>query len=552
MYVVVVFSFCINLLMLAAPLYMLQIFDRVLSSRSTDTLVLLTLIVAAAILTMASLDAVRSSVMARIGAWLENRLAGTALAGSVSLPLKTGRDPSVQSLRDLSVLRGFLSGHEVFAFLDAPWAPMFLILVFLLHPVLGAIALAGAAVLFSLAVVNEILTRPLLVAANDLGMRSMHQAEAAVRNADAIEAMGLLPNLIARWHVVHADSVDKQESASIRSGVIGSTSKLVRLLLQISMLGMGALFVIEGDLTAGGMIAASILMGRALAPVEQSIGAWKSASMARAAYLRLKDQMSWMPPRAESMELPVPEGRISVDNVSYVPPGRSHPTLKGVSLALEPGEILGLIGPSGAGKTTLVRLLLGNLVPQIGHVRLDGMDISRWNPDDLGRHCGYVPQDIELFSGSVRVNIARMSDGDPEQVVAAAKLAGCHEMILRFPDGYDTGIGDSGAALSGGERQRIALARALYGDPRFVVLDEPNANLDAAGEEALGRAIGQLKQRKITTVIIGHRPNVLRHADKVLVLREGQVQDYGEREEVFGRLQERARGRKVAEIKRHV
>lgn len=552
MYVVVLFSVCINILMLASPMYMLQIFDRVLSSRSTDTLMLLTVIIGLAVLTMASLEAVRSNIMVRISSWLDRKLAGPVLTGSIALPLKTGQDPSIQGLRDLGVVRSFLSGNEIFPFLDSPWAPVFLIVVFFLHSILGVIALAGALLLFSMAVINEAMTRSLIAASGTASIKAMQQAEAAVRNADAIEAMGLMPNLIARWNKVSSEASRDQASAGFRSGLISSTSRFLRLMLQVSLMGTGAWLVIGGELTPGGMIAASILMGRALAPVEQAIGAWKSAISARGAYQRLTRQLVNMPPRTESMKLPEPQGKLSVEGISYIHPGQAEPILRGINFSLQPGEAMGLIGPSAAGKTTLVRLLLGNITPRLGHVRLDGMDVAQWDPDDLGQYCGYVPQDIELFSGTVRDNIARMGEGDPEQIVAAAQLAGCHDMILRFPKGYDTPVGESGSALSGGERQRIALARALYGNPKFVVLDEPNANLDAAGEEALINAVRTLKDRKVTLVIIGHRPNVIQHVDKVLVLRQGQVQDFGERNEVLARLSERAGGKNVTEIKRHV
>ena len=549
-YVVAAFSLGINLLMLAAPVYMLQVFDRVLSSRSTDTLLLLTLIIGTAILAMAALEAVRGNIMAKLGAWLDKRLAGTVLAGSIAVPLKTGRDPSMQGLRDLHSLRTFLAGHEVLPFLDSPWAPIFLIVVFLLHPTLGFVALVGAVVLLGLALVNERSTRTLLAASGKASAAAIEQAEAAGRNADAIEAMGLMPNLIARWARVHGDAIDQQTRASTRSGLISSASKFVRLLLQIATLGVGALLVIDGELTAGGMIASSILMARALAPVEQAIGAWRGAANAYAAYRRLFEQLERLPPRAESMALPTPAGKLTVEAVSYVHPGKTEPVLRNVSFTLEPGEALGLIGPSASGKTTLARLLLGNLEPRAGHVRLDGMDVAKWNPDDRGRHCGYVPQDVELFSGTVKANIARLAEGDPEQIVAAAQLVGCHEMVLRFANGYDTAIGDGGSALSGGERQRIALARAVYGDPKLVVLDEANASLDAVGSEALVKALETLKQRKVTVIVIGHRPYVMQHVDKVLVLRPGQVQDFGPREQVFARLAE-AGGKKVTEIKRH-
>ena len=549
--VVLLFSLCINVLMLAAPIYMLQVFDRVLSSRSTDTLLLLTLIICTALVAMTGLDAVRGNIMAKVGAWLDKRLAGTVLAGSISVPLKTGRDPSMQGLRDLHSLRAFLSGHEVLPFLDSPWAPIFIVIVFLLHPTLGAVALVGAVLLLGLAIINERLTRALFAAAARASGEAIEQAEAAARNADAIEAMGLMPSLVERWARVQGDAIDQQTRASLRSSLISSASKLVRLLLQIATLGVGALLVIEGELTAGGMIAASVLIARALAPVEQAIGAWRAAAGARGAYRRLTESLAKLPPRAESMALPAPTGKLTVESVSYIHPGKPEPTLRNISFALQPGEALGLIGPSASGKTTLARLLLGNLEPRAGHVRLDGMDVAKWNPDDRGRHCGYVPQDVELFSGTVKANIARLADGDPEQIVAAAKLVGCHEMILRFANGYDTPIGDGGSALSGGERQRIALARAVYGDPKLVVLDEANASLDGVGSEALVNALEVLKQRKVTVVVIGHRPYVMQHVDKVLVLRNGQVQDFGPKDEVFARLAEQAGGKKVTEIKRH-
>ncbi len=404
--------------------------------------------------------------------------------------------------------------------------------------------------LLALAFANEKVTRTLLTASGKASMHAVHQAEAAVRNADAIEAMGLMPNLIARWNGANSSAIEQQTQASFRSGSIAAASRFARMLLQIATLGTGALLVISGKLTAGGMVAASILMARGLAPVEQAIGAWRSATNAGNAYRRIGEQLAKLPPRAESMELPRPTGRVSVEGVTYLHPGRTEPVLRAVSFALEPGEALGLIGPSAAGKTTLARLLLGTVEPRAGHVRLDGMDVAKWNPDDRGRHCGYVPQDIELFSGTIRSNIARMGDGDPEQVVAAAQLVGCHDMILRFPNGYDTLIGDGGSALSGGERQRIALARAVYGNPAFVVLDEPSSSLDGVGSEALVKALQSLKERKATVVVVGHRPYVMQHVDKVLVLRQGQVQDFGPREAVFARLADAAVG-KVTEIKRH-
>ena len=387
-----------------------------------------------------------------------------------------------------------------------------------------------------MAVINEFATRRLLAQSSEASIRALQQAEAAVRNADAIEAMGLMSNLVARWDRINAESLALQAQASNRSGVITAFSKFIRLSLQIFILGAGAWLAIQGEITAGAMIAGSILMGRALAPVEQAIGSWKMAIAARNAYRRVKKQLEETPPRAESMPLPPPKGNVAVEGVTYFHPGATEPFLRGVGFKLEAGEALGLIGPSGAGKTTLARLLLGNIAPRVGHARLDGMDVAQWDPEDLGQHCGYLPQDVELFSGTTRDNIARMGEGDPEAVVAAAQLAGVHELVLRFPKGYETEVGGSGAALSGGERQRIALARALYGDPRFIVLDEPNASLDAIGEAALQSALAELRSRGVTLVIIGHRPSVLQYVDKVLVMQSGMVQLFGPRDEGLAKV----------------
>lgn len=386
--------------------------------------------------------------------------------------------------------------------------------------------------------------------ASKLNIEAMRQADSAVRNADVIEAMGLMPNLIQRWDRHNAEAIRKQSAASVRSSSIVATSRFFRLLFQVAILGTGAWLVIRAELTPGGMIAGSILLGRCLAPVEQAINGWKSAIAARNAFRRLKHDARTSPPRVDSMTLPAPAGKLDVEGISYAHYGETDATIKGISFKLEAGKALGIIGPSSSGKTTLLRLLLGNLTPAIGQVRLDGMDVSQWSAEDLGRYCGYLPQDIELFSATVCENIARMGDGDPDEIVAAAKKAGCHEMILRLKNGYDTPIGEGGSALSGGERQRIALARALYGSPRFVVLDEPNANLDAVGESALLAAIEDLKAASVTVVIVGHRPNVVQHVDYLLVLGEGRVHDFDEKDKVLARLAENARNANVAGISR--
>jgi PrtD family type I secretion system ABC transporter len=533
---VVIFTMCINLLMLSAPIYMLQVFDRVLSSRSTDTLVLLTLIVGVALATLAILEVARNQVMIRISDWLENRLGSSILAGSVEAALQHGGAPSAQGLRDLSTFKTFLTGPGMFPILDAPWTPIFLGVIFMLHPLLGWMSLAGAVALFSLALVNEMATRELVAKASALSIRAFQDAEAVVRNADVVNSMGMRSNLIGRWQRKNGEMLTLQAQASKRGGGITAVSKFLRFVLQIGIMGGGAWLVIQNEMTAGAMIAGSILMGRALAPVEQAIGSWRSAIAARGAYERVKQQLALTADDAAQMSLPGPSGRLTVEGVTYFHQGATEPVLRNIAFRLEPGEALGLIGPSAAGKTTLARLLVGNIAPRAGAVRLDGVDIAQWDGEDLGKHLGYLPQDVELFAGTVRENIARMGEGKAEDVVAVAKLAGVHDMILRLSAGYETEIGDSGAALSGGERQRVGLARALYGAPKFVVLDEPNASLDNVGEEALVQAIATLKQRGITQVIIAHRPSILRHVDKILVMRDGAVQMFGPREEVLKKL----------------
>jgi len=534
--VVAVFSMCINILMLTAPLFMLQVFDRVITSRNTDTLVMLMLVAGGALLTMAALEAVRSLSLIRVSSWLDNRIAGSLLGESIAATLRTGADPSVQGLRDLTTVRTFLSGPSIFPIMDAPWTPIFIAVMFMLHPLMGWLSVGGAIILFGFALANELTTRKLLMFSGGASITALNQAAAAARNADVIEAMGMMPGLIGRWRQKNAESLELQARASIRSGGITASSKFSRMCLQIGILGLGAWLVIEGELTPGAMIAGSILMGRALAPVEQAIGTWKQMIAARNAYDRIKRQLNEAPPSVPGMPLPPPEGRIDVENLIFAHPTASEPLLRKVTFNLHPGEVLGLIGPTAVGKTTLARLLVGNLDPRGGHVRLDGMDVAQWDSADLGRHIGYLPQDVELFSGTINENIARMQGVDADAVVAAARLAGVHDMILHLEKGYDTEIGEGGATLSGGQRQRIALARALYGSPRFLVLDEPNASLDSEGELALIGAIQALKAQKATVVIIAHRPSILQDVDQILVLRNGTVELFGPREEVIARL----------------
>jgi len=530
---VAVMSLFMNLLLLTAPIYMMQVFDRVLSSRSTETLLLMTGIALVALATLGALEMVRSMTFIRMGGWLDRQLGTVVFSRGIEASAAQVEAPSVQGLRDIATLRGFLTGSAIFPILDAPWAPIFLLFIYLMHPWLGMLALGGAILLFVLALTNELASRELLQQSEVASMKALRRAENAVRNADAIEAMGMLPNVVRRWRQDNGESLGFQMRASVRGGAITAISKFLRLSLQVGVMGLGAYLVIQNELGPGSMIAASILMARALSPVEMAISGWRSAVSARQAYARIR-QITGAPTRHRGgMSLPKPSGTISVENLAFAYPGAEKPALRGITFALDAGETLGLIGPTASGKTTLSSLLVGNLAPRVGHVRLDGHDISQWDPNDRGQHVGFVPQDVELFGGTVRENIARMQEGDPEAVIAAARLAGVHDMILQLAAGYDTEIGEGGAVLSGGQKQRIALARAVYGNPSFVVLDEPNANLDNDGEAALLATIAALKSQGTTAIIVSHRPSLLRDVDKVLILQNGTVRMFGPPEEVI-------------------
>lgn len=533
---VLVFSAFINLLMLTVPIYMLQVFDRVLTSRSHETLLLLTLIAIGAIVTLSGLEAVRSRLFVRVSVWLNAQLSGDILKGSITSALGSAGRTSARGLRDIETVRSFATGPGVFPLIDAPWMPLFLGVMFLLHPIVGWIATVGALLLFGMALFNEYATRPLLDQAAGASNKSIQRAEAAVRNADVIEAMGIAPNLVRRWDSDNAEAIQLQAMASNRAGTISSVVKFLRFGIQLLIMGVGAYLAIIQEMTPGAMIAGSIIMGRALAPVDQAIGTWKGLVAARAAYGRLKILLAAGDASTSTMALPRPEGRLTAVNASFAIQGQTDPILSGISFELEAGEALGLVGPSAAGKTTLARLIVGSLRASTGAVRLDGANLSEWASSDRGQYIGYLPQDVELFDGTVQENIARMGDAQAEAVIKAAKLAGVHEMILHLPDGYNTQIGDGGAILSGGQRQRIGLARALFGDPQLLVLDEPNSNLDREGDKALRTAIQSLRERGATLVVIAHRPNVLEQVDKILVLRDGRINMFGQRDEIIAKL----------------
>jgi ATP-binding cassette, subfamily C, bacterial exporter for protease/lipase len=532
------FSAIINLLMLVPSLYMLQVYDRVLQSRNDITLLMLTLIMLGAYGLMSLLELIRSFVLVRIGARFDMSLNKRVYTAAFEQNLKKAGGNAGQSLQDLMNLRQFLTGNALFAFFDAPWFPVYLIVIFMFEPMLGLFALCGTAVLVALAYLNERVTHQPLSEANTTAIMSSAMASNNLRNAEVIESMGMLPNLMGRWFKMHSKFLKLQADASEIAGKINATTKFVQVSLQSLVLGFGALLVLENKITAGMMIAASILVGRALAPVQQLIAVWKSWASTRSAYERLTKLLEANPARDAGMPLPPPTGALSVEAVTAAPPGVTTAVVRGLSFAIQPGDALGIIGPSGSGKSTLARLLVGVWPAAVGKVRLDGADIYAWNKGELGPHIGYLPQDIELFAGTVSENIARFGDIDPEKVVLAAQRAGVHDMILHMPDGYDTKLGDGGAGLSGGQKQRLGLARAMYGDPALLVLDEPNSNLDEVGEQCLVQAVLDLRRRGKTIVLITHRTSAISATNKLLMIRDGMGQMFGPTDQVLAALQE--------------
>jgi ATP-binding cassette subfamily C protein len=539
---VALFSGVVNLLMLAGPLYMLQIYDRVLSSRSVPTLVALSVFLVGAYAFQGVLDLIRSRVVVRAAALLDRRLALTVHGAVIRLAVASrhpGEGP--QPVRDLDQIRGFLTSAGPTAIVDLPWVPVFLAICFLIHPWLGLAATAGALVLFTMTLLTERASRaPARAAAQDAGSRSI-MVEAQRRSGETILAMGMTGALAQRWNGVNDRYIAAVGRLSDVAGSFGSASKVLRLLLQSVILGLGAYLVLRVELTAGAMIAASIMMGRALAPIETAIANWRGFVAARQSITRLSEALQRAAPKQAATALPRPARSLVVEQVTVVAPGATKPIIAGVRFNLKSGEALGIIGPSAAGKTSLVRALAGIWRPAKGSVRLDGAALDQWDPELLGRHIGFVSQTVDLFDGTIAENIARMTIApDADAVLRAARAAGAHDMILRLPSGYDTPIGEGGEALSGGQRQRIALARALYGDPFLIVLDEPNSNLDSEGEAALRQAIAGAKARGAIVVLIAHRPSDLSVCDHILVLASGEQKDFGPRDQVWRRFSTRA------------
>jgi PrtD family type I secretion system ABC transporter len=530
------FSLAINVLLLVPPLYMLQVFDRVLASRSEETLLVLTIAALGALLVMALLDVLRARLLAAAGAALDRRLGPRVIDGLLARSARQGAQEHVHGLRDAAALRAFFGGAGLLALFDAPWLPLFLLIIYLFHPVMGAVALGGALLMLALAALNELLTRKPLDAAQAQARRAGRFIDANLRNAEVVSALGMLPAVTRRWSELNDAALREQLRAARIGGAFSGTTRFARQVIQLAMLGVGAYLVVHQHLTPGVMIAATILLSRALAPVESLVAGWRNLVEARGAWRRLAELLAGSPPQAAPTELPAPAGALDAERVMFGLKGAERPIIRGVSFSLQPGEALGLIGPSASGKSSLARLLVGVWKPLAGVVRLDGADVASWPRERLGPHIGYLPQDVELFAGTVAENIARLGEPQPTEVIRAAQRAHVHELILRLPAGYDSEIGEGGQALSPGQRQRIGLARALYGAPRLVVLDEPNANLDHEGEEALLRTLRALRAEGVTVIIVAHRPSLLRGVDKLLVLRDGAIDMLGPRAEVMARL----------------
>jgi len=529
------FSLAINLLYLAGPLYMLQVYDRVISSASEVTLVMLTIALLLAFMALAGLDAVRARVLTRASIRLDHKIAARVMTAIIDRSASFGGARS-QLLRDFDTFRQFITGMGIHAIFDLPWAPIYIAVIFALHPALGAFALGCSILLILMALLNEWIVKPPLTESGEAASRNYSFTEMSLRNTEVVRAMGMTEGLLKRWGRDRNRMLERQVTASDRAATMQSLIRFLRLSMQSVILGLGAYLVIERLATVGAMFAASILLGRALQPVEQVVGSWRNLVSARGAFLRVRELLSANPLREAGLSLPRPTGRLLVEALTFVPPLSNKPILRGVAFGIEPGEVLGVIGPSGAGKSTLARHIVGVLAPSAGAVRLDGSDVSVWARTTLGQHLGYLPQDIELFSDSIAANISRFQEGEDKEAILAAQMAGVHDMIVRLPNGYDTQVGEGGAILSGGYRQRIGLARAVYGNPSLVVLDEPSSNLDADGDAALTDCIMQLKQRGTTVVIISHRPSTIGVVDKILVLRDGVAEMFGPRAEVMSRL----------------
>jgi PrtD family type I secretion system ABC transporter len=531
------FSLVSNLLYMALPLYTYQIYGRVIQSQNLATLVMLTLVTLFVFCISSAVDDFRARILINYGVALDQRVSGRVFSALFDAAVRGEAGARAQALRDLDQFRQSLTGIAAASFFDVPWIPVFMIVLFMVDPLIGVVTIAGAAGLFGLAVLQSKATQSALRDASDSGLKSYSFTDAALRNGEVVRAMGMLPTLGQAWARHRAITIERGAAAAEASNMYTDMIKALRMGIQVLIIAIGTYLTIKGKIHAGLLFANMILASRALQPIEKIVGAWDPLNNMYRAYERLNGLLAKAEPQSYATALPRPVGKLSVEGVNFAPPGVPRLVLNGINFAVEPNEVLGVIGPSGAGKSTLARLLVGIWKPLNGVVRLDGADVFSWDRADFGRYVGYLPQDTELFSGTVRANIARFRDDvNDEEVVEAAQLAGVHELILRMPKGYDTDIGEAGVVLSAGQRQRVGLARTMLGKPAFVVLDEPNASLDAEGEEALMQAIDVMKANGATVVIISHKPSVFRSADKMLVLREGRIDLFGPRDQVMARL----------------
>lgn len=528
------FSLCINLLTVLFSVYSMQVLDRVFSSHSYETLLMLTVLMVAAVLFLGFFSAIRSLILDRTGAWLDQTLSPLLLARAIRLAAAGTPSAASQQQRDLGSIRQFITGMGLVTLFDAPWSAVYLLVTFSISPPLGWLTLGGCILLVVLGALTELTTKKPLDQAQRAGMQTLGVVDASSRHAETIEAMGMTGAMVRHWRQGFDTAQGCQKLAGNRSALLQAITKVVRMSLQIGITGIGAYLVLERQLTSGGMIAASILAARAFAPFENAIAFWKMGVTARAAYRRLDEAVAVkIAPRGD-MELPAPKGALAAERVIFQPMPGKKPVLHNISFSLQPGESLGIIGPSGAGKTTLARLLTGIAAPSAGHIRLDGNDLATWGREDVGRYIGYLPQQADLFAGRICDNIARMQHDAPAQAVLdAAEMAGVHGLIQRLPMGYDTQWSPHQPSLSPGQKQRIALARAVYGDPRLVVLDEPNLNLDGEGETALVDMLHRLKLRGATVVMVAHKPSLIQCMDYVMVLKEGAIEQAGPREQVL-------------------
>ncbi|BBK43963.1 transporter HasD [Allostella vacuolata] len=535
-----VITFFINMLMLVLPLYTLQMFNRVFASGSMSTLLLLTVIAVFSMLIMGVLYFVRTRVTNEMSNKIDALLGEDLLRLSIRNGLLNNGARDAQGLRDLAAVRNFLAGGELPNLFDTPWVPLYLFIIWVFDPLLGYVALGGSLVMVCFAIANEVLSRRPLRMYNAASILASQEAEAMVKNAEAIESMGMMKGVVRQWRKMQTVVLSSNSRSNKISSFVGTTSRTVRLLVQIAVTAVGAYQVVSHSISPGAFVVANILMARALAPVDAAIGTWRAVVAFMTAARRLDAMMKDLPRLdVQAMALPAPKGRLSVDRLVYrhrVGGNLAPAILKGVSFAIEAGEALGIVGPSGSGKSTLVKCIVGVWQPISGTVRLDGADVAQWDPEDLGQYIGYLPQDVELFNATIRENISRFQEANPADIVAAAQMAGVHDLILQLPNGYDTRIGTNSYILSGGQRQRIGLARALFGHPKMLVLDEPNANLDTEGEAALRQALVRCKELGTTVIVIAHRPSILSNVDKMLFMRDGQVELFGPPAEVMARL----------------